>query len=106
MTENLKKINKNIDKINPYVYNKGKEAIKMSVAITSTAAIKELMQKQGVTNADMSKRVGITPQTMYERLAKDNMKVNTLYELATTLGYKIVLVPNSKKVSSGEYEIK
>ena len=50
--------------------------------------------------------MNVTPQTMYERLAKDNMKVNNFCEMARVLGMKVVLVPNDKPVRTGEFEIK
>ena len=78
----------------------------MAEPVFSPAALKEVMRRQGVTNADMSKRMSVTPQTMYERLAKDNMKVNNFCEMARVLGMKVVLVPNDKPVRAGEFEIK
>lgn len=105
--ENAKKIKKTLDKIKPDAYNEGqKEAIGMAEPVFSSAALKEVMRRQGVTNADMSKRMSVTPQTMYERLAKDNMKVNNFCEMARVLGMKVMLVPNDKPVRAGEFEIK
>lgn len=78
----------------------------MAEPVFSSVALKEVMRRQGVTNADMSKRMNVTPQTMYERLAKDNMKVNIFCEMARVLGMKVVLVPNDKPVRTGEFEIK
>ena len=105
--ENAKKIKKTLDKIKPDAYNEyQKEAIGMAEPVFSSAALKEVMRRQGVTNADMSKRMSVTPQTMYERLAKDNMKVNNFCEMARVLGMKVVLVPNDKPVRAGEFEIK
>lgn len=78
----------------------------MAEPITSTAAVKAIMAELGITNADMSRRAHITPQTMYERLAKDNMKVNTLCDMMRILGYKVVVVKGDKSVYTGEYELK
>lgn len=78
----------------------------MAEKITSTAAVKEIMKSKDITNADLSRMVHVTPQSMYERLAKDNMKVSTLCEMLAVLGYKVVVVPGSKKVVAGEYELK
>lgn len=105
--ENAKKIKKTLDKIKPDAYNEcQKEVIGMAEPVFSSAALKEVMRRQGVTNADMSKRMNVTPQTMYERLAKDNMKVNNFCEMARVLGMKVMLVPNDKPVRAGEFEIK
>lgn len=78
----------------------------MAEKITPTAAIKAIMKDKDVTNADLSRMVHVTPQSLYERLAKDNMKVNTLCDMLAVLGYKVVIVPGKKPVVSGEYELK
>jgi hypothetical protein len=70
-----------------------------------TSVVLAIMEQQGITNADMSRIVHVTPQTCYERLHKGNMKVNTLVEMLTPMKYKLVAVPFDKKVVQGEYEI-
>lgn len=78
----------------------------MAEPVFSSYALKEVMRRQEVTNASMSKRMSVTPQTMYERLAKNDMKVSNFCEMARVLGKKVVLVDDDKKVLPGEYEIK
>lgn len=78
----------------------------MAEPVFSSYALKEVMRRQEVTNASMSKRMSVTPQTMYERLAKNDMKVSNFCEMAKVLGKKVVLVDDDKKVLPGEYEIK
>lgn len=105
--ENAKKIKKTLDKIKPDAYNEcQKEAIGMAEPVFSSYALKEVMRRKEVTNASMSKRMNITPQTMYERLAKNDMKVSNLCAMARVLGKKIVMVDDDKKVLPGEFEIK
>ena len=105
--ENAKKIKKTLDKIKPDAYNEHqKEAIGMAEPVFSSYALKEVMRRKEVTNASMSKRMNITPQTMYERLAKNDMKVSNLCAMARVLGKKIVMVDDDKKVLPGEFEIK
>lgn len=107
MCENLKKIKKTLDKTKTDVYNEHqKEAVEVAEKVFATAALKEVMQKQGVTNADMSRRLHVTPQTMYERLAKNVVKSDNLCEMAVALGMKIVMVASDKRVMPGEYELK
>lgn len=95
-----------LDKKNPDCYNKRKEVIEMAEPVFSSYALKEVMRRQEVTNASMSKRMNVTPQTMYERLAKNDMRVSNFCEMARVLGKKIVMVDDDKKVLPGEYEIK
>lgn len=105
--ENAKKIKKILDNIKPDAYNEcQKEAIGMAEPVFSSYALKEVMRRKEVTNASMSKRMNITPQTMYERLAKNDMKVSNLCAMARVLGKKIVMVDDDKKVLPGEFEIK
>lgn len=80
----------------------------MARKITSTEAIMAIMKEKGITNSEMSRLTQITPQTCYERLHKDNMKVNTLVGMLAPLGYKLLVVPNDRRTESekGEYEIK
>lgn len=95
-----------LDKKNPDCYNKRKEVIEMAEPVFSSYALKEVMRRQEVTNASMSKRMNVTPQTMYERLAKNDMRVSNFCVMARVLGKKIVMVDDDKKVFPGEYEIK
>lgn len=78
----------------------------MAEPIFSSDALKEVMRREEVTNASMSKRMNVTPQTMYERLAKNDMKVSNLCAMARVLGKKIVMVDDDKRVLPGEFEIK
>lgn len=106
LPEKSKKIKKMLDKKNPDCYNKRKEVIEMAEPVFSSYALKEVMRRQEVTNASMSKRMNVTPQTMYERLAKNDMRVSNFCVMARVLGKKIVMVDDDKKVLPGEYEIK
>ena len=78
----------------------------MARKIASTEAILAIMKEKGITNAEMSRLAQITPQTCYERLHKDNMKVNTLASMLAPLGYKVVIAPNERRTEKGEYEVK
>lgn len=78
----------------------------MAKRMTATEAVKALMAEKGLTNAEMSRMVQVTPQTMYERLHKNSMRVDTLCSMLATLQYKVVIVPSNKTVNAGEYELK
>lgn len=76
------------------------------MAYYPSEAIKIVMKEQDVTSASMSRRIGITPQTMFDRLGRTEMRVSTFCQMARVLGKKLVLVDDNKKVMPGEYEIK
>lgn len=73
--------------------------------MASTKAIKAIMSEKGITNAELSRMCNVTPQVMYERLVKENLKVNTLHQMASILGYKVILVPDTVPVIDGVFEI-
>lgn len=70
-----------------------------------TDAIKQLMEALGVSNAEMARRLGLSPQTVFERLDKPNIKTNTLSEMARTLGYKMIVTDKDTEVLPGEVEL-
>jgi len=79
----------------------------MAKGYTAQEAILSLMADKGLTNAAISKMLKVTPQTMYERLhKKKGMRVDTLCGMLAPLQYKVVIVPASKTVSAGEFELK
>lgn len=59
----------------------------------SSDAIKKLLEDQGRTQRSFALELGITPQGLDQRLKSKTMKVGTLCEMATQLGYGIRLVP-------------
>lgn len=70
-----------------------------------TDAIKQLMEVLGVSNAEMARRLGLSPQTVFERLDKPNIKTNTLSEMARALGYKMIVTDKATEVLPGEVEL-
>lgn len=72
--------------------------------MASTKAIKTIMSEKGITNAELSRMCNVTPQVMYERLSKENLKVSTLHQMASNLGYRVILVPENADFSLG-YEV-
>lgn len=70
-----------------------------------TTAIKQLMEALGVSNAEMARRLGVSPQTVFERLDKPGIKTNTLSEMARALGYKMIVTDKDTEVLPGEVEL-
>ena len=70
-----------------------------------TDAIKQLMEALGVSNAEMARRLGVSPQTVFERLDKPGIKTNTLSDMVRVLGYKIIMTDEDTEVLPGEVEL-
>lgn len=77
----------------------------MAKGLTPTKAIKDIMKTKEVTNAAMSDLIGKTPQTTYERLAKDDIKMSSVCEMLRVLGYCVKFVPRDESVTAGQYKI-
>lgn len=62
----------------------------------ATQAIKEIMKKQGKSNADLAGRIGVSNNVVYERLTQENISIKNLNQMARGLDYEIVLQPKVK----------
>ena len=63
--------------------------------------LKQLMEEKGVSNADMSSRLGISQASVWDRLnSKRNksLSISTLNSMLRVMDYEIVVVPRGKKV--------
>lgn len=67
--------------------------------------IREIMEKQGVGNAKLADRVGISAQAMSNRLSQNNISIDRLVEMLKVLDYKVVLVPSETRMKDGWYEV-
>lgn len=68
--------------------------------------VKTIMDKTGISNAQLAHRLGITIPTMWDRINSKKVKdipLSTLNEMVRALDYKIVIVPASKQVKDDEY---
>ena len=74
--------------------------------MTGKDIIKDLMEKQDVTNAQLANRLGLTQATMWARLnnqsAKD-LQLSVFYEMLDALGYEIVI--RKKQVQEEQEEM-
>lgn len=70
--------------------------------------VKELMDTNDVSIANLAARLGITGAAMWDRIntkkAKD-IPASTLTEILRQLDYKLVAVPRSTRLPNGSYEI-
>lgn len=85
--------------------------------MNSKGIVKDIMKKQDIGNAQMAKRLSISPQSMYDRLNNtsriDNngnsvsrdLNVQSLNEILKALDYKIIIAPSNSKVPSGGYVV-
>lgn len=68
--------------------------------------VKTIMDKTGISNAQLAHRLDITIPTMWDRINSKKVKdipLSTLNEMVRALDYKIVIVPASKQVKDDEY---
>lgn len=71
----------------------------------ATEIVKDIMEKQGVGQTTLGKRIGVKNDAIYQRLKQDNISVDRLLQMLAAMDYKLVIVPASKSVRDGEYEV-
>lgn len=84
--------------------------------MTGREIVKLIMEKQGVSNADMAKRLNITNAAMWDRVNSAKLKdipLSILVEMLRVMDYKIQIVPVKKNKADspnpsdvGTYEVK
>lgn len=70
--------------------------------------VKDIMKEQGVTNAQMADRLGITPAALWDRINSSKVKdipLSTLNEMLVKLDYKILIVPRDNRVPDKGYKV-
>ena len=71
--------------------------------------IKDIMSTDEVTNAELARRLDITPATVWDRLnnkkGRKDIPVSLLKTMLSALGYKIVVVPDETPIPEGGYEV-
>lgn len=76
--------------------------------MTSKEIVSNLMQEQGVTNAEMAAKLDVTQAALWDRLnpkKTNNMTVKKLNEMLKMLDYKVVAVPRKSRLPEGGYEV-
>lgn len=91
------------------VHESKKEVFEVAGKMTPAEVIGLVMENKGMTNAIVSKRIGLTSASMWDRLnnkKKVSMKVGTLVQMLSAMDYKVIVVPNDRSLREGEYELK
>jgi hypothetical protein len=76
--------------------------------MTSKEIVNNLMQAQGVSNAEMAAKLNLTQAALWDRLnpkKTNNMTVKKFNEMLKMLDYKIVAVPRKTRLSEGSFEV-
>ncbi len=71
----------------------------------ATEIVKDIMEKQGVGQTALGKRIGVKNDAIYQRLKQDNISVDRLMQMLAAMDYKLVIIPASKPVRENEYEV-
>lgn len=76
--------------------------------MTGKEIVKNIMEQQNVSNAELAHTVKIKPTAMWDRLNNTNSKdlnVSLLDDMVRALGYKIQVVPFNCKTPDGGFEV-
>ena len=73
--------------------------------MTTENAIRKIMEVRGKRFMDIAEEMGIATNTLAGRLKSKNISIEKLDEILCVLGYKIMLVPDSREPGAKEYEI-
>lgn len=76
--------------------------------MTSKEIVNNLMQAQGVSNAEMAAKLNLTQAALWDRLnpkKTNNMTVKKFNEMLKMLDYKIVAVSRKTRLSEGGFEV-
>ena len=65
-------------------------------------AVKEVMRKEGIKQAELCSRLEIKQPTLSERLSQKNLSINKLNEMLNVMGYKVVVVPRNAQFKNCE----
>lgn len=68
-------------------------------------SVKDIMEKTGVKQVTLRKRLGLSSGSMTMRLKMENISVDKLNEMLRMLDYKLVIMPNTVQNKDGWYEV-
>lgn len=69
-------------------------------------AVKEIMKTKGETNAAFAEKLDISQQALWDRLnnkKNKDLSLIILCKMARFLGYRVVLMPTTKRISDDMY---
>lgn len=71
--------------------------------------IKDIMNANEITNAELVRKLDITQATIWDRLnnrkGRKDISVSLLKTMSEALGYKIMIVPKETLIPEGGYEV-
>ena len=76
--------------------------------MTGREIVKDIMNKQEKTNAEVADALGITQAAMWDRLNNKKLKdipLSTLTDMLRTLGYKVCIVPRTCRIPEDGYKV-
>lgn len=73
--------------------------------MTTEAAIRRIMEIRGMRFIELAAKMDIATNTLAGRLKSKNISVEKLDEVLYALGYKILLVPESRETGKAEFEV-
>ena len=91
------------------VHESKKEVFEVAGKMNPAEVVSAVMEVKEVTNATLSKRIGLTSASIWDRLNNKktvSMKVSSLVQMLAAMDYKVVAVPHDRSLREGEYELK
>lgn len=76
--------------------------------MTGREIVKDIMNKQEKTNAEVADALGITQAAIWDRLNNKKLKdipLSTLTDMLRVLGYKVCIVPRTFRIPEDGYKV-
>lgn len=71
--------------------------------------LKDIMNEHEIQNAELARRLDVTPATIWDRLnnkkGRKDIPVSLLRAMLSAMGYKIVIVPEEMNVPEDGYTV-
>lgn len=67
--------------------------------------IETKINEQGITQAELSRKINTSRQSLNQRLNRDSMRTNELIDILEVLNYDLVIQPKISQLSNGSYII-
>lgn len=67
--------------------------------------VKDIMERTGMRQVTLRKRLGIESNTMANRMSMKNISVDKLNEMLRAMDYKMVIMPNSVQNKAEWYDV-
>lgn len=71
----------------------------------ATEIVRELMKKEGLTNGKLGNAIGRNADVVNKRLNQKELTAGVLAEMASAMGYKVVVMEATAKTPEGAYVV-